>query len=105
MENYEVKYSTQAINDLKGIHAYIKYNLASSINAQKQTKRIRDAIRELDSFPNRYPLVEFESWAEIGMHKLIVDNYVVLYFVNDETHIVDISRIFYSGRNIEVLAK
>ena len=104
MDNYKVKYSTQAINDLRGIHAYIEYDLSSPINAKKQTARIRDAIRKLDIFSNGHPIVDFEPWHQMGMHKLPVDNYIVFYFVDEDAKMVDISRIFYSGRNIEAIA-
>lgn len=105
MGKYTVKYSSQAPNDLRGIHAYIKYNLASPVDAQNQTKRIRDAIQELDIFLNGYPLADIEAWHKAGMYKLAIDNYVVFYFVNDGEHTVNISRFFYPGRNVEALAK
>lgn len=104
MEKYKVKYSTEAIDDLRGIYSYIYYDLSSPINAKNQTDRIRKAIRGLDVFPNGHPIVDFEPWHSLKMHKLPVDNYIVFFFVNDETHIVDISRIFYGGRNIEAIA-
>lgn len=105
MEKYKITYSTQAINDLRGIYAYICYDLASLTNAKNQTSRIRNAIRKLDTFPNGHPIVDFEPWHKMGMHKLPVDNYVVFYFVDDNALTVDISRIFYGGRNIEAIAK
>lgn len=105
MEAYTVSYSTQAINDLRGIYAYISYDLSSPINAKKQTTRIREAIRKLDLFPSGHPIVDFEPWQSMGMRKLPVDNYVVFFFVTEDTRTVDISRIFYGGRNIEAIAK
>lgn len=105
MEDYTIHYSTQAANDLRGIFAYICYNLSSPINARKHTTKIRDAIRKLDTFPEGHPIVTFEPWSIIGMRKLPIDNYVVFYIINDNTHTVDIARIFYGGRNIETIAK
>ena len=105
METYTVNYSTQAINDLRGIYAYICYDLSSPVNAGKQVTRIREAVRKLDTFPEGHPTVTFEPWNKVGIRKLPVDNYVVFYIVNDDAHIVDIARIFYGGRNIEAIAK
>lgn len=39
----------------------------------------------------------------MGVHCFPVDNYSVLYTINEEQLRVDIVRIFYSGQNIEAI--
>lgn len=94
MKQYKVRYSPEALEDLKGIYSYIYYDLSSPVSARNQIDRIRKSIRNLDTFPNKLRIVDFEPWHSMNMHQLPVDNYVVFFFVSDEKHIVDISRIF-----------
>ncbi|MFK8242283.1 type II toxin-antitoxin system RelE/ParE family toxin [Facklamia sp. 252] len=69
--------------------------------ADKLLFRIRKAIRSLNTMSTRNPLVEWEPWSSMGVHKAIVDNYIIFYLIEEETTIVSILRIFYSGRSIE----
>ena len=36
----------------------------------------------------------------MGMHKVPVDNFVVCYTVNDDSHTVTVILIFYGGRDV-----
>ena len=37
----------------------------------------------------------------MGMHQLLVNNFIVYYLVDDEAETVTVVRIFYGGRDIE----
>ena len=99
--NGKIQKTSQALNDLKGIYTYIYYNLSSPVNAKNQIRKIKDAIKRLDTFPNGYPIVDFDPWQKINMHKLVVNNYIVFYMIEDETSMVYIARFAYSGRDIK----
>ena len=106
MEEYDVHYAPQAVDDLRGIYAYISQSLLEPNTALKQTQRIRESVRSLQTMPARYPLAEFEPWHSLGIRKLPIDNYVVFYLVNAELHTVTVYRIFYGSRNIpEIIQK
>lgn len=51
--------------------------------------------------PLRYPIVDWEPWKSIEMHKLPIDNFIVFYIVSNEKHLVTIVRILYGGRDIK----
>lgn len=104
-DSYKVKYSPQALEDLKDIYSYIAFDLLVPDTAKNQVNRIRKEIRSLDFMPARFSIVDWEPWKSIKMHKLPVDNYVVFYLVNSDTLTVKIVRIVYSGRNIESIAR
>ena len=78
MSNYYVYYSDEAKEDLRNIFMHIAYNLGSRDNAEGQVNRIRKAIKSLEKFPKRNPLVPYEPWVGLGMRRLNVDNYAVL---------------------------
>lgn len=51
--------------------------------------------------PLRYPIVDWEPWRSLEMHKVPIDNFIVFYIVSNEKHLVTIVRILYGGRDIE----
>jgi len=100
MEIYQINYSDEALQDLRGIFEYISEELKAPEIAAAQVKRIRIRIRTLDTFPERYKSVDWEPWTKQEMHQMLVDNFVVFYIVEKESKSVQIVRIFYSKRNI-----
>jgi plasmid stabilization system protein ParE len=100
-EGYKVQYSPAALDDLKSIYSYIAITLKAKQAAVNQVKRIRQAIRSFDTFPERYAQVDWEPWASMGMHKAPVDHYIVFYQVSHDRKEVTAVRIFYGGRDIE----
>lgn len=104
MNLYRVEYSQEALVDIKSIYTYISQILHAPLTARRQVNRIRKEIRDLEAFPTRYMLVEWEPWASMKMHRLPVDNYVVFYLVDEQAMAVKIVRIVYGGRNLEDLA-
>lgn len=103
MNLYRVEYSQEALVDIKSIYTYISQILHAPLTARRQVNRIRKEIRDLEAFPTRYMLVEWEPWASMKMHRLPVDNYVVFYLVDEQAMAVKIVRIVYGGRNLEDL--
>lgn len=97
---YTISYAPQALEDLKGIYAYIAFELQASVTAKKLVNQIRKEIRSLDHMPLRYPVVDWEPWRSLHMHKLPVDHFVVFYTVETAAKTVMIIRIVYGGRDI-----
>lgn len=100
-ESFSVIYSPEAVNDLREIYTYIAYKLLVPKTAEGQINRIRDIIRSLDFMPLRYPIVDWEPWKSIEMHKLPIDNFIVFYIVSNKKYLVTIVRILYGGRDIK----
>lgn len=104
MNLYRVEYSQEALVDIKSIYTYISQILHAPLTARRQVNRIRKEIRDLEAFPTRYVLVEWEPWASMKMHRLPIDNYIVFYLVDEQAMAVKIVRIVYGGRNLEDLS-
>ena len=102
--SYTVIYSPEAVDDLRDIYSYIAFELLVPSTAEGQVNRIRKIIRSLDFMPSRNPMVDWEPWKSKGMHKMVVDNFVIFYTVTDEDHTVTIIRVMYGARNIESIA-
>lgn len=96
--NYSLKFTPKASEDLEQIYIYISGKLFAEIAANNLLERIENSIMRLKLFPYSGSLVFDEPLKTIGYHKLIVDNYIV-YLVNEMEKQVVIMRILYGARN------
>ncbi|MEX2994430.1 type II toxin-antitoxin system RelE/ParE family toxin [[Clostridium] scindens] len=97
---YKIKITDQADVDIRNIYEYIAYELQSPENAASQLNRIEKFIMTLDQMPERFRLYDREPWKSRGLHIVPVDNYCVLYIVDDTDMTVSIMRVMYGGRDI-----
>ena len=97
---FEVELTERADRDLRNIFLYIAVDLQSPENADKQVKRLWNAILSLDELPERYRRYEDEPWHSRGLRILPVDNYNILYIPSLEERIVRIMTVMYGGRDI-----
>ncbi len=98
---YEIKITDQADRDIRDIYEYIAYELLSPENASGQLDRIEKCIMSLDTMPERFRFYDREPWKSRGLHIVAVDNYCLLYIVDNGDMTVSIMRVMYGGRDID----
>jgi len=84
--------------DLSEIRRYIATVLLESAAAKNVVDKISEAILSLDELPLRHALFADVRLASSGIRKIMIDNYIVFYLVNEEQKIVTIVRILYGSR-------
>ena len=99
--NYEVRLTTQAESDLRGIFEYIAFDLQSVQNAAGQLDRLEQGIASLDQMPERFRVYGKEPWSSRNLRIMPVDNYLVFYIPNHEEQIVHVMRVMYGGRDVD----
>lgn len=99
MKHYSVILSDEAAQDMEDIHSYIKYNLFSPQSAEGQYKRIAKAIQRLDTFPQRFPVAVSKPDFPEELRKMVVDHYIVLYFIRGDS--VMVLDVFYGASDLE----
>ena len=97
--SYQVKMTYNAISQLRDIVEYISVFLGEDDIAKHWSDRIKKAIFSLDQMPFRYPLVNEEPWRSEGIHRMVVENFIVYYWVSLDTSTVWISAIVYGRRD------
>lgn len=102
---YTVRYAPQALDDLRDLYSYVAFSLKEPATAQKLVNRIRKAARSLDAQPGRYPVVDWEPWQSMGMHRFTVEDFLLFYLIDQSTRTVTLVRIVYGGRDLQNLAK
>lgn len=96
---YKVKLTNNALNQLKETVGYISRVLLEPEIARRWSDRIKKDISSLDHMPNRYPLVDEKPWRTEGIHKMSVENFIVYYWVNDDTSTVWVTAVVYGRRD------
>ncbi len=97
MKKYNIEYSMEAKQDLIDIKRYIKYNLQEPNTAQKLITNIKNEIDSLKDNPEMYSVIDDDIIKRFKIRKLVVDNYIVFYRINDEN--IQIVRVMYGRRN------
>lgn len=100
MSGYTIRYSDEALQNLRDIYDYVSAELKAPGIAAVQVSRIREEIRSLDLFPMRNKTVEWEPWSSRGLRQMPVDRFVVFYIVSDKAKEVQINRIIYGKRDL-----
>ncbi len=89
-EEYTVKITPQAQEQLREIISDISYTLQAPSTAMKMLDTLEKEIVSLNQFPNHVPLTEEEPWHSQGVHKLPVKNYLVYFWVEEEAKKVQV---------------
>ena len=99
MQQYKVEITKEALQDMEDIYDYIAVELLAPENAMGQYNRIADEILSLDSFPQRYRIMDSEPEKRMELRRMLVDDYSVFYTIRGDKVIVTDS--LYTASDIE----
>lgn len=95
---YIVNITEEALADMEALYEHIAKKLLSPENAMGQYNRIADAILTLDNYPDRFGLFDSEPEHSLGIHKMVVDNYLVCYVI--DSGIVTVTDVLYGASDV-----
>ena len=95
MDRYIVNITDEALADMEALYEYIAKKLLTPENAMGQYNRIAEAILTLDTYPDRFGLFDSEPEHSLGIHKMIVDNYLVYYMI--DPGVVTVTDVLYGA--------
>ncbi|MDA8441559.1 MAG: type II toxin-antitoxin system RelE/ParE family toxin [Peptococcaceae bacterium] len=101
--SYSLKFTSKANEDLEQIYSYISGKLFAEIAADNLLERIESSLMRLKDFPFSSSFVLDEHLKNRGYRKLIVDNYIAFYLVDEMEKQVVIMRILYGAQNFQNL--
>lgn len=100
MNNYFINTTPTFEEELQNIVSYIYFYLKEPRISIKLYKKIINKIFSLDILPERYPKIHYKlTNNNLTLRKLSIDNFVVIYEVNDLTHQIFILHIFHCNQN------
>ena len=100
LDKYKVKINPRAIRDLDSIYKYIANEKLAPESAKGQVDRIKKAILNLDTFPQSHQERNEGRYAGKGYRQLLVDNYIVIFQIDETCKIVCVITVQYQGRSL-----
>ncbi len=105
MTNYKIFIELPAQRDLQGILCYIKDTLKEPAVAKRIYSSIKEQILTLHQMPFRHSVVEDQPFATIGIRKLVIENYIAFYVIDEAKCEVHVLRILYNRREWQHILK
>lgn len=96
---YKVVITLIAYKETRKIYNYLTEELYAEKAAKNLMRKIETKIQILEHLPKIY--VELEKVDKFGKkyRKIIINNYIILYFIDEEKQTVVISHIYYAKSN------
>lgn len=98
-QDYVIKVTAQAEEQLREIAQYIATTLQEPAIARRILKRLEETMLSLSHFPNRVTLTKEEPWRSMGVRMLSAGNYLIYFWVNEDTKTVQITAIVFGKRD------
>ncbi len=98
-DKYEIKVTRQALEQMREIAHYISYDLMAPEAADNLLDDLKASILKLSVLPKKYPLIEEEPWRSEGVRKIVVKNFLVYYWIDEEYNKVQVTAVIYSKRD------
>ena len=96
---YNVEYLSSAMQDMVEIVVYITQELNNPAAAERIAERLTEAGERLREFPYAQPAYTPLRPLKHEYRKLLVENYMMLYWVTETEKRVTIARVVYARRN------
>lgn len=96
---YQVTLTPQVIEQIQQVSLYIKCVLQEPETANRWVDFLQKEFAALHFMPSRHPLVEEEPWHSNGIRKMPVKNFLIYYFVDEETKTVSVTAVVYGRRD------
>lgn len=97
-DNYNIRFTPLAYEDLDEIDTYISETLMNPQAAECLLEEMEQSIHQLERFPYTGSEVEDVHLADKGYRKMVVKNYIIFHLVDSEQKQVVIMRILYGAR-------
>ena len=98
-EIYEIEFTEDCRDEIREIYKYISENLVADQAAKNLMRKMRDSVNALADNPKLYRKIEKKDKVENDYRRLIINNFVILYTINEEKKIVYIAHMYYGRRN------
>lgn len=97
-EQFGIRYTPLAYEDLNEIDSYISETLGNPQAAMRLMEEIEKSVDQLERFPMIGSAVEDPFLESKGYRKLVVQNYLIFYLVDASRQLVVIMRVQYGAR-------
>ena len=100
---YQLEYLPVALRDRVEIVGYISKELSNPDAANRLAAKLVEAAERIQAFPYANPAYRPIRPLKHEYRKLLVQNYLLFYWVNEEKKLVTVARVIYAQRNYKML--
>ena len=98
-EIYEIEFTEDCRDEIRDIYKYISETLVEKNAARSLMKKMRDKVMELAESPKIYAKIPKKGIRKEEFRRMVVDNFVILYTIDETKKTVYISHMYYSKCN------
>lgn len=98
---YSIVVTESAERDLDAILEYITHELCNADAAVSFANAVEEKYTVLEENPYAYEASRNELLKRRGYHRIVIDNYVLMYLVDEGERAVKIARVFYGRQDYE----
>lgn len=98
-KTYNVKITSQAESQIQEIIHYIAHELKAPDAALHLLDILENSFASLIHFPQRIALIDEEPYHTNGIHRLPVKNFLVYFWIDENTLTVHITAVIYAKRD------
>ena len=98
-EIYKIEFTEDAREEIREIYEYISKNLVNKEAAKRLMKKMRENVMNLAETPEIYKKIEKKDRIKREFRRMVVDNYIILYTIDESKKIIYISHMYYQKRN------
>ena len=97
--DFEIRVTQQALSNMREINDYIAHELMNPDAARNLLDKMQKAIKDLSTFPKKHGLAEEEPWHSEGIRKIVVENFLVYYWIDEGNSIIQIVAVMSERRD------
>ncbi|WP_106497264.1 type II toxin-antitoxin system RelE/ParE family toxin [Lentibacillus sp. Marseille-P4043] len=97
-DKYTIKFAPKAFEDLDEIYSYITDDLYNEGAADSLLKKIETSVMRLKEFPFSCSFVTDEILKSKGYRKLVIENYIAFYLIEEEEKQVVVMRVLFGAQ-------
>lgn len=99
MNEYIVKVTKHAEESMKNISMYIAFELFNPKAAFHLLDLLQEEIESIGEMPERVALTHEEPWRSYGVRQLIVKNFYIYFWIDEEEKTVQVTDVIYAKRD------
>lgn len=96
---YQVEFTDECMKEIRKIYNYIKEELYAEQEAQNLMNKVEEYTNNLSYAPRIYAEIDKYIGTDKIYRRIVINNYVILYTIEEETKKVYVSHMYYSGRD------
>lgn len=99
IKKYKVIITPTAYNEIDSIYNYITMNLYAEKAAKNLMNKVEEKIQNLKDSPKMYNEIRKIDELKRTYRRMVIDNYVILYTIDESNDSVFVSHMYYGGTN------